>query len=333
MRRRITSVPAAVLLAAVAVPTALEGAARGALPRYPTVSRTTIAFSAAGDLWSVPRAGGRALRLTDQRGLERFARFSPNGRWIAFTGQAGGDDDVYLLPSGGGEPRRLTWHPDIAPGAPRLGPDDMVVGWTPDSLAVVFRSRRDSFVHMYSRLFTVGLDGALPRPLTALDAGLADFSPDGHRLAVARPFLEVRTWNRYTGGLQSDLWLVDPAGGDARRLTDHPGFDSEPMWGDDGALYFVSDRPERDGSFSRRNLFRLDLPTGAVRQLTHHADFDALWPSFGAGAIVYQHGGALRLFDLAAAATTSADRGAEAELLARPVAAARRFRRRGRRLA
>jgi tricorn protease len=254
------------LLAAVVVPTALEGAARGALPRYPTVSRTTIVFSAAGDLWSVPRAGGSARRLTDQPGLERFARFSADGRWIAFTGQSGGDDDVYLLPAGGGEPTRLTWHPDIAPGAPRLGPDDMVVGWTPDSLAVVFRSRRESFARVYSRLFTVGLDGSLPRPLAAPDAGLADLTPDGHQLAVTRPFLEWRTWKRYSGGLQPDLWLVDQASGDARRLTDHPGFDSAPMWGDDGALYFVSDRPERDGSFSRRNLFRLELATGAVRR-------------------------------------------------------------------
>jgi tricorn protease len=283
----------------VAVPAALHGAARGALPRYPTVSATSVVFTAAGALWSVPRAGGVARRLTDQPGLERFARFSPDGKWIAFTGQAGGDDDVWLLPAAGGEATRLTWHPDIASGAPRFGADDMVVGWTPDSRAVVFRSRRESVVRSYSRLFTVGLDGSLPRPLTAIDAGLADLSPDGRRLAVARPFLEARTWKRYAGGLQPDLWLLDLAGGDAHRLTDHPGFDSAPMWGDDGALYFVSDRPERDGSFSRRNLFRLEPATGAVRQLTNHTGFDALWPSLGAGTIVYQLGGDLRLLDLA----------------------------------
>jgi tricorn protease len=302
MRPRFPPRLATALCAAVAVPAALHGAARGALPRYPTVSAASVVFTAAGDLWSVPRAGGAAHRLTDQPGLERFARFSPDGRWIAYTGQAGGDDDVWLLPAAGGEPTRLTWHPDIAPGAPRLGPDDMVVGWTPDSRAVVFRSRRESFVRPFSRLFTVGLDGSLPRPLTTLDAGLADLAPDGHRLAVARPFLEARTWKRYAGGLQPDLWLVDLAGGDARRLTDHPGLDSAPMWGDDGALYFLSDRPERDGSFARRNLFRLDPATGAVRQLTQHAEFDVTWPTIGPGAIVYQLGGALRLLDLASGA-------------------------------
>jgi tricorn protease len=302
MGRHTTPVLAAVLLAALAVPAALEGAARGALPRYPTVSATTIVFTAAGDLWSVARAGGRARRLTDQPGLERCARFSPDDRWIAFTGQSAGDDDVYVVPAGGGEPTRLTWHPDIAPGAPRLGPDDMVVGWTPDGREVVFRSRRESVARVYSRLYAVALDGSLPRPLAALDTGLADLAPDGRRLAVARPFLEARTWKRYTGGLQSDLWLVDLGSGDTRRLTDHPGFDSAPMWGSDGVLYFISDRPERGGSFSRRNLFRLDVESGAVRQLTHHADFDVLWPSSGAGAIVYQLGGALRLFDVASGA-------------------------------
>ena len=301
MRQRITSV-LATLFAALTVPAALESAPRGALPRYPTVSATTIVFTAAGDLWSVARAGGRARRLTDQPGLERFARFSPDGRRIAFTGQSAGDDDVYVVPAEGGAPTRLTWHPDIAPGAPRLGPDDMVVGWTPDGREVVFRSRRDSFAPVFSRLFAVGLDGSLPRPLAALDAGLADVAPDGRRLAVTRPFLEARTWKRYAGGLQPDLWLVDLQGNDTRRLTDHPGFDSAPMWGGDGSLYFVSDRPARNGSFSRRNLFRLDPATGAVRQLTQHTDFDVLWPTIGPGAIVYQLGGALRLLDLASGA-------------------------------
>jgi len=298
MRSTLAPRLAALTLALFAVPAALEGAARGALPRYPAVSATGIVFTAGGDLWSVPRAGGTARRLTAQPGLERFARFSPDGRWLAFTGQAAGDDDVYLMPAGGGEPERLTWHPDIGAGTARLGADDMVVGWTPDGREVVFRSRRESVVRAYSRLYTVGLDGSLPRPLTGFDAGLADLAADG-RLVVTRPFLEARTWKRYAGGLQSDLWLVDRPSGEPRRLTDHPGFDSAPMWGGDGALYFLSDRPARDGRFSRRNLFRLDVATGAVRQLTHHADFDVLWPSFGAGAIVYQLGGALRLFDLA----------------------------------
>src|SRR5690348_14789659 len=100
------------------------------LAQHPTLSKTRIVFSFAGDLWSVPREGGNAIHLTASPGTESNPFFSPDGSMIAFSGEYDGNVDVFVIPAAGGIPKRLTWHP----GA------DVVVGWTPDGKNVVFRS-------------------------------------------------------------------------------------------------------------------------------------------------------------------------------------------------
>ena len=77
----------------------------------PTVNRTDIVFSYAGDLWIVPRQGGDAKRLTNGIGIETNPVFSPDGSMIAFTGEYDGNTDVYVVPAAGGVPKRLTYHP------------------------------------------------------------------------------------------------------------------------------------------------------------------------------------------------------------------------------
>ncbi|MFQ5778955.1 MAG: protease, partial [Terriglobia bacterium] len=100
------------------------------LMRYPDISKDQVVFVYAGDLWTVPRAGGMARRLTAHPGDELFPKFSPDGQWIAFTGEYDGNADVFVVPAEGGEPRRLTYHPA----------SDNVLGWTPDGRKVLFRS-------------------------------------------------------------------------------------------------------------------------------------------------------------------------------------------------
>ncbi len=102
------------------------------LLRAPTVSGTQIAFAYANNIWVVPRAGGMARRVTSFQGQTTNPHFSPDGRWIAFSGEYAGNLDVYVVAAEGGEPRRLTWHP----GA------DTVQGWTPDGKAIMFSSTR-----------------------------------------------------------------------------------------------------------------------------------------------------------------------------------------------
>ena len=115
------------------VATAAEPSAR-LLLRQPDLSRDRIVFCHAGDLWTVAREGGEAKRLTTGTGIESDPKFSPDGKWVAFTGEYDGNVDVYVVPSEGGIPRRLTYHP---------GPDRLV-GWSPDGKKVLFASVRQS---------------------------------------------------------------------------------------------------------------------------------------------------------------------------------------------
>ena len=115
------------------------------LLRHPTVSRDSVAFEYAGDLWVVARAGGQARRLTSTQGVELDPYFSPDGSQIAFSSTVAGNTDVYVVPTAGGDPQRLTFHPA----------SDRARGWTPDGRRVIFASGRDTApVQSYVRLWT-----------------------------------------------------------------------------------------------------------------------------------------------------------------------------------
>src|SRR5688572_21403489 len=118
--------------AASAVLAALPLGAQTRLLRTPTVSASQIAFAYANNIWTVERAGGAARRLTSFQGETSHPQFSPDGKWLAFSAEYGGNIDVYLVPAAGGEPKRLTWHPS----------PDRVEGWTPDGRSIVFATTR-----------------------------------------------------------------------------------------------------------------------------------------------------------------------------------------------
>jgi len=259
--------------------------------RFPDVHGDRLVFTYGGDLWGAPVSGGTAYRLTSHPGLELFPKFSPDGRSIAFTAQYGGDEQVYVMPSSGGEPRQLTWYPATGPLPARWGYDNQVYGWTPDGSAVLFRSQRDAWGSSTATLFTVDLDGGLPRSLPIPVAGAGTFSDDGRHVFYSPLFRDFRTWKRYQGGWSQDLWLFDLEANDARQITDHPRTDRDPMW-IDGMAYFVSDR---DGKL---NLFKVDPESLETDQLTAHRDGDVRWASADEqGRIVYELNGELRLFD------------------------------------
>lgn len=141
----------------------------------PTLSATQIAFVYAGDLWIVSREGGDARRLTAGAGVETRPYFSPDGKFIAFTGEYDGNVDVYVVAADGGVPRRLTWHPS----------PDQTMGWTPDGASILFSSRRASYSG-FSRLFTVSRDGGFPSELPLPIAAEGSYSPDGSKIATSR---------------------------------------------------------------------------------------------------------------------------------------------------
>src|SRR6266446_8351046 len=126
------------------------------LLRTPTVSATQIAFAYAQNIWVVPRAGGTARRVTSFQGQTSNPHFSPDGKWIAFSGEYAGNLDVYVVPADGGEPRRLTWHP----GA------DLVQDWTPDGKSIMFSSSRATWSPSGApRFWTVPAEGGVEEPM------------------------------------------------------------------------------------------------------------------------------------------------------------------------
>ena len=269
-----------------------ESGAAARLLRFPTLSRDSIAFVYGGDIWTAPRGGGTARQLTTDAGLEWLPRYSPDGKWIAFTGQYDGNRDVYVIPSAGGEPRRLTWWTDIGQPSERQGPNNMVMGWTPDSRRVLFRSRHLAWEDRAGRLFTVGLEGSLPEPVGVPEGGFAAFSPDGKKLFYNRIFRDFRTWKRYRGGMTQNLWIYDLTANKLEKITENDNTSRDAMWIGD-TLYFNSDR---DKTF---NIFSCDTFGRNVKKLTNYAEYDVRWASAGPGGIVYENGGFLYVLDTA----------------------------------
>ncbi len=265
----------------------------GRLMRFPDIYRDKVVFSYGGDLWLDSSSGGEAHRITTDPGLELFPKFSPDGKWIAFTGQYDGNFNVYVMPSEGGQPKQLTFFTDVAAVPERMGPNDEVITWFPDSKRILFLSRENTFNVWFGRLFSVSIDGGLPVQLPVDKGGMTSFSPDGTRIAYNRIFRNFRPRKHYKGGMAQDIWMYDFQKKSVERITDYAGTDTFPMWHGD-TIYFTSDR----GPEQRENLYRCDLNGRNVRQLTDFKEFDVNWPSLGPDSIVFENGGYLYVFDL-----------------------------------
>jgi len=252
--------------------------------RFPDVSAERIVFAYAGDLWIVARDGGLARKLSSPEGHEQFAKFSPDGQMIAFSGNYDGNTDVYVVGVTGGAPRRLTHHPSA----------DLVVEWYPDGRHILYRSRMASHSRRFNRFFKQPLEGGLPETLPLPYGELASFSPDGRRMVFQFISREFRTWKRYRGGMASDIWLYDFEENTSEKLTDFAGTDALPMW-HENTIYFLSDRDER----KKLNIWAYELDTKNIRQVTKFTEYDVKWPSIGPDAIVFENGGRLHLLELA----------------------------------
>ncbi len=273
-----------------------QQAPEGRLLRFPDVRGDKIAFVYGGDIWIASTAGGAARRVTTNPGRELFPKFSPDGKWLAFTGQYDGNFNVYVMSAEGGQPRQLTFYQGGAhPLNDRMGIHNEVINWTPDSKRIVFLSRRDASNGWTKRPFTVSIDGGLPEPLPMDQGGLTSFNADGTKIAYNRIFRNFRTWKRYTGGLAQDIYIYDIKNNVFEQKIPHTDYtDTFPMW-HGNTIFFTSDR----GPEHRLNLYSYDLGSKQVAQITHFTDFDIMWPSLGDSAIIFENGGYLYLFDLA----------------------------------
>ncbi|HEU4931560.1 MAG TPA: hypothetical protein VFT48_05740, partial [Pyrinomonadaceae bacterium] len=261
------------------------------LLRFPDIRGDRVVFTYAGDLWTAPSSGGSAARLTSHPGVEVFGKFSPDGKWVAFTGQYDGDEQIYVVPTSGGEPRQLTFYPARGPLAPRWGWDNQVFGWTKDSKRIIFRSLRDSWSLPIARLFTVSIDGGAATAMPMPTAGSGDLSPNGDEIVYSPQSRDFRSEKRYGGGQANQLFIFNLSSNAAKRITEGPRPTRDAMWIGD-TIYFNSDR---DGHF---NLYAYNVPNGRTTQVTTSRSWDVRWPSSdNEGQIVYELNGELVVMD------------------------------------
>ncbi|MCD6111843.1 MAG: PDZ domain-containing protein [Bacteroidales bacterium] len=262
------------------------------LLRFPAIYNNQIVFSYAGDLYTVNKAGGIARKLTNDNGYEMFARFSPDGSTIAFTGQYDGNTEVFTIPSKGGIPKRLTYtatlnRDDISD---RMGPNNIVMCWK-NNKEIIFRSRKKSFNSFKGQLFIASTDGNLNEELPLPCGGFCSFSPDKKQLAFNRVFREFRTWKYYRGGMADDIWIYDFKTKKTINVTNNPAQDIFPMWKNNN-IYFLSDRDRT------MNLFVYNINTKETKKLTNYTNYDIKFPSLGNNSIIYENGGYIYNFDL-----------------------------------
>ena len=244
------------------------------LVRYPHYHNGRIVFSYLGDIWTADENGQNVQRLTVNRARDVYGRFSPDGKWIAFSSDRAGNLDVFLIPAGGGNAKQLTNH----------SADDTVLGWSADSRSIVFSSNRGE--DFMPQLYLVSTDGGMPVK-AGTDMGVqASYSPDGKRLAYNQKS-QVYWRKYYRGSYQSDIMIMDVAAKKFTQVTDFDGLDSWPMWGHDGFIYFVSDR---DGN-GLTNIWRVSDSGGKADRITTFKSGDVRWPAISSDGkvIVFEH--------------------------------------------
>ena len=261
------------------------------LLRCPDINNNIIAFVYAGDIWTIPAEGGDATRLTSHEGSELYPKISPDGKWIAFSGEYSGTRQVYVIPRKGGTPKQLTYYNDAAAVGlpPRGGFDHIPLDWTPDSKQILIRANRTPYGERSGKYFLVSVAGGLETPLQIPEGGFGSFSPDGKKIVYTPIYREFRAWKRYKGGRAQDVWIYDLKKDTSERITTFTGTDYLPFWYKD-KIYFLSDR-DIPNSPIKLNVWSYDLKNKQFAAVTDHKDYDSLWPSGHNGLVVYEKGG------------------------------------------
>ena len=261
----------ATAIVALTVPIAVAAQAADAIKfaRYAHIANDgTIAFTYQDDIWITRADGTEPRRLTAHVARDFMPRFSPDGKWIAFTSNRMGNNDVYVIPASGGEPKQLTW----------FSGDDQALYWTPDGRELVITSVRGT--HPFgSPLYRLPIDGSMPRPM-AMDFGRAGMIKQDATLVAFNRNLPSYWRKGYRGNNNADIAVQDLRTGQINEITDtdlkgYKGYthDVQPMWGADGLIYFAS---ERDGIF---NIWRVPPAGGAPQQVTFHKEGGVQFPA------------------------------------------------------
>jgi imidazolonepropionase-like amidohydrolase/Tol biopolymer transport system component len=227
-----------------------------------------IVFDLLGDIYVMPVTGGEAKALTSGIAWDMQPRFSPDGRWIAFTSDRSGGDNIWIMKRDGSDPAQVTKESFRLLNSP---------AWTPDSQYIVarkhFTSRRSlgaGEMWLYHRAGGDGLQ-MTKRPNDQKDAGEPAFSPDGRYLYFSQDVTPgaVFEYNKDPNGQIYVIQRLDRDNGEIERFVTGPGGSIRPTPSPDGKqLAFV--RRVRNDTV----LFVRDLDSGAERVLFNGLDRD-----------------------------------------------------------
>lgn len=254
-------------------------------PRHPTVSPdgSQVAFSYAGDIWSVSVKNSEARRITTNQNYEYNPHWSPDGNWIAFNADWSGDEDVYLVSSSGGQTIRLTW----------FDTKNHICDWTPDSKSIIFSSRRDLRYPDFSMIYSVSIDGGTPEQVFDAFGSMAAVNHSGNKIAYVRN--GVHWWRKnYRGSKSGEIWIFNKTSGSYLSLADNPKKENGdhfripsaiwPLWANNEDIYFVSDTD------STKNLWKR-TSDGNLIQITDYKQGGIRFPSisFDSRVIAFEH--------------------------------------------
>lgn len=263
------------------------------LLRSPSISATHIAFNYAGDIWTTDENGQHPQRITVNPDVELEPMLSPDGKWIAFSGNYEGNVDVYVVAVNGGIPTRITHHPDA----------DIVRGWHGND-RILFSSTRESFTTRFQQIFEVSVNGGMPTKLKMPEAHQGNVSPDGlytayiknpdptERASTYRPF------KHYRGGNMPKVWIFNNQTNAVTAIPDAGANNIRPVWLG-GDVYFLSDR---NGTM---NIFRYSVSAKTVTQVSTHKDFDVKTLFSDGKSLVYEQAGRINKYDAASGKFTA----------------------------
>lgn len=249
--------------------------------RFSTIHNDSVAFVSEDDLWTVPSKGGIVRRLTSGWGEASRPAYSPDGKWLAFSGREEGHTEVYLMPALGGQPKRLTFMGSVA----------LVCGWTPDGKILFASDHGAPFMRMM-QLFAVSTEGSAPELLPLGVALNASYGPKGGCVIGRYGMVgrEPAHWKRYRGGTAGDLWIDAEGDGNFKRLIQLQGNLYRPLWVG-SRIFFTSDHE------GVSNLYSCTLPGQDLKRHTDHDEFYVRHPATDGKRIVYQAGADLYLYD------------------------------------